>query len=93
VKRIAGPDSLAAILAGLDRCKRSRKWSDPDFVPHPTTWLNRDGWEDEPEPRQTAPSGPAEPVTDAERARRLRHYRDTGEWRDAWGTRPEDIAA
>jgi len=29
------------------------------------------------------------PATPEERARRLRHHRDTGEWRDAWGPRPE----
>lgn len=32
-------------------------------------------------------------VTEAEHLRRLRHFRDTGEWRDAWGSRPEEIAA
>ena len=24
-----------------------RAGTDPRFIPHPTTWLNRDGWEDE----------------------------------------------
>jgi hypothetical protein len=24
-----------------------------EFIPHPTTWLNRDGWEDDPLPERT----------------------------------------
>ena len=28
-------------------------WTDPKFIPHPTTWLNRHGWLDEPEPKKT----------------------------------------
>jgi len=38
----APPD---AILAGLNRWRQV--WTDPNFTPHPTTWLNRDGWADE----------------------------------------------
>lgn len=32
------------ILAGLARVSPHFK---PGFVPHPTTWLNRDGWDDQ----------------------------------------------
>ena len=40
---------LQAILAGLKRAKSSRDWvkDDGEFIPHPATWLNRAGWEDE----------------------------------------------
>lgn len=34
------------ILTGLLR--QVPAWTDPQYVPHPTTWLNRDGWLDEP---------------------------------------------
>ncbi len=40
------------ILAGEARAK----WpADPQFIPHPATWLNREGWLDEPSPA-TAPA-------------------------------------
>jgi hypothetical protein len=34
--------------AGLKRWKSSEQWTnDSDrFIPHPTTWLNREGWND-----------------------------------------------
>jgi uncharacterized protein YdaU (DUF1376 family) len=35
------------IMAGLERAKKSRQWQDPRFIPHPATWLNDKGWEDE----------------------------------------------
>jgi hypothetical protein len=54
------------ILAGLRRLLPS--WTDPQFIPHPTTWLNRDGWNDE----AAQPSGPTASLYDlAEQARRL----------------------
>lgn len=31
---------------------------DPEFIPHPTTWLNRDGWDDDLPTRPTASSRP-----------------------------------
>jgi hypothetical protein len=58
--------SAEDILTGLHRLIPS--WSDVRFTPHPTTWLNRDGWTDEP----TAPSGPIGNLHDlGEQARRL----------------------
>jgi len=39
------------VLSGLLRI--SPHWTNPRFIPHPTTWLNRDGWNDQiqsPEP-------------------------------------------
>ena len=41
IKRGAKPDDIAA---GLEHAQ----WNpEPRFQPHPTTWLNRDGWRDE----------------------------------------------
>lgn len=66
LKRISGPDPPGAILAGLERAKQSRKWrEEPEFIPHPRTWLHQGRWEDQPleatpherphnDPRQTA---------------------------------------
>ena len=44
-------DKIAGeVMAGLARMKRCQQWMKDggQFVPHPTTWLNRHGWEDEP---------------------------------------------
>lgn len=38
----------ATILAGLRRALTSRDFADPQYIPHPTTWLNQGRWEDEP---------------------------------------------
>jgi hypothetical protein len=47
LKRIVGPDPPGQILAGVERAKLSRQWSD-GFIPHPATWLNGGCWEDQP---------------------------------------------
>jgi len=46
--RIAEDDPLAVILAGIERALPG--WTDPDFIPHPSTWLNAGRWADEPPP-------------------------------------------
>ncbi|WP_087686790.1 replication protein [Pandoraea sp. PE-S2R-1] len=35
------------LMAGLERAKTLGQWSDPQFIPHPATWLNAGGWMDE----------------------------------------------
>lgn len=42
--------NLEGILSGLETCKTVWRDGDPKFIPHPATWLNREGWLDEPEP-------------------------------------------
>lgn len=34
------------ILAAIEKQKPT--WKDPQFIPHPATWLNRGSWDDEP---------------------------------------------
>jgi hypothetical protein len=54
------------ILTGLDRhlpaWRRLDRMGNGDKIPHPTTWLNRDGWGDDPPPTPSVsrPSKPAE---------------------------------
>lgn len=48
-------DQLAEMLAGLERCKAV--W-DPEFIPHPTTWLNQGRWMDVPTPDLPDSTGP-----------------------------------
>lgn len=45
MRRITEDDPLAVILAGIERALPG--WDDPQFIPHPATWLNAAGWEDE----------------------------------------------
>jgi hypothetical protein len=49
----AGSD--LAILEALERLAPTWARGDPKFIPHPTTWLNRDGWHDQPEPNGHKP--------------------------------------
>ena len=46
----AGPE---VIMAGLKRYLGCHQWSDPTKIPHASTWLNRQGWND------TPPAAPA----------------------------------
>jgi len=43
---------IEIILSAVQRAKTSRDWlkDSGQFIPHPATWLNRKGWEDEYEP-------------------------------------------
>ena len=47
-------ESIDMILASLERWKASRDWTKDggQFIPHPQTWLNREGWNDEVEPEK-----------------------------------------
>lgn len=40
----------STIIDGVKRYATDPNLPDPKFIPHPATWLNRDGWLDEPEP-------------------------------------------
>lgn len=50
LKRCTGPPDIMAGLAPWVAV-----WTDPKFIPHPTTWLTRDGWNDKPEPANVRP--------------------------------------
>jgi len=70
----AGDEPGLTILDGLHRVRPF--WADPEFIPHPTTWLGRDGWLDEPEPDACATGPPAFDLTkfEADRARMRAAY-------------------
>lgn len=38
------------VIDGAHRLAMDPNLPEKDFIPHPATWLNRDGWEDEPHP-------------------------------------------
>jgi hypothetical protein len=49
-RKVSCNEHLPAILSKLEILKRSHDWTKENgqFIPHPTTWLNREGWHDEP---------------------------------------------
>lgn len=47
------------IMFGLSQQLASMEAKEKQFIPHPATWLNREGWDDEPEePTGKASNGP-----------------------------------
>lgn len=46
--------TMEGIMAGLRRHLPCEQWADPTKIPHPSTWLNREGWNDE---VATSPAG------------------------------------
>ena len=38
---------LSVMLDAIERQKASAQWSDPQYIPHPSTWINQRRWEDE----------------------------------------------
>lgn len=49
---------LAAMLAAIDRQRKSDQWTKDggEFIPHPSTWLNQRRWEDTPADTPTPPN-------------------------------------
>ena len=37
---------LDVILAAIEQHKASAQWADPQFIPHPATWINQTRWND-----------------------------------------------
>ena len=56
VRLIGEPEPLAAMLAALQRVRPS--WRDPEFIPHPATWLNEERWSDGDAVAAAAPAPP-----------------------------------
>ena len=43
----ATPELLEIMLKAIEKQMVSHQWSDPQYIPHPATWLNGHRWEDE----------------------------------------------
>ena len=57
-KKINPSDKLfKEIMSGLERSKSSKQWQKDDgqYIPHPTTWLNQERWNDEDTPFSAKP--------------------------------------
>ena len=48
---------LNKMLDTISKFKKSRQWDNPQYIPHPYTWLNRGGWDDELESNDNFTSG------------------------------------
>lgn len=44
-----------AIVDAVLQQKTWPEWDDPKFVPHPSTWLNQERWNDERDPEPSRP--------------------------------------
>ena len=83
--------ALRAVAASkFCRGDSERGWrADLDFVCQPKSWRRLLEGFYGPTPPTPPAAASTLPVTPEQRAHRERHYRATGEWRDAWGARPE----
>ena len=50
------------MIKTLEEFKQSKQWSNPQYIPHPYTWLNRGGWDDELEVQDNFKSTPKNPI-------------------------------
>lgn len=52
------------MIEAVEEQKKSKQWSDPQYIPHPYTWLNQGRWEDEltPSKDNTFQSAPKNPI-------------------------------
>ena len=57
-------DLVQKMIEAVEEQKKSKQWSDPQYIPHPYTWLNQGRWEDEltPSKESTFQSAPKNPV-------------------------------
>ena len=55
--------TLEQMLEALEEHKGSEQWQDPQYIPHPSTWLNQERWDDEltPLPNQNQEEPPPPP--------------------------------
>lgn len=57
-------DLVQKMIEAVEDQKKSKQWSDPQYIPHPYTWLNQGRWEDELTPTKdsTFQSAPKNPI-------------------------------
>ncbi|MFZ0634324.1 MAG: hypothetical protein WA755_20260 [Candidatus Acidiferrales bacterium] len=63
---VKADDRWPEIMPGLEKWKACVQWLDPQFVPHPATFLNQKRWEDEP-PKAGSNGEPAWKARERER--------------------------
>lgn len=88
LKRGADPESLFAALRAYYR-QPDCLADEGKFAKAAHRIVANDRWRD----FLPAPDPPPRPADPAVLAHRAQHYRDTGEWKPAWGPKPQDLAA
>lgn len=81
------PDLIIAGARAFAAAEAKRGKIGTPYIPHSASWLNRRGWEDQSDQPLAATPSPAE--QDDQWRRRLKRWRDTGEWNGHWGNHPE----
>jgi len=59
---IANSNKLEDVMEGVRRMAADPNLPDKQFIPHPATWLNRSGWEDEAYPSKPLERGVKPPA-------------------------------
>ena len=73
------------IIAGAQRLATDPNLPERQYIPHPTTWLERDGWEDEPLPPRQQPRTFGEQKLDRINALTASYLQEGG---DPWTSEP-----
>ena len=73
------------IIAGAQRLATDPNLPERQYIPHPTTWLERDGWEDEPLPPRQQPKTFGEQKLDRINALTASYLQEGG---DPWTSEP-----
>lgn len=51
------PDQITDVMVGVERLRNDPNLPPAQYIPHPATWLNREGWEDDPYPKREQKPG------------------------------------
>jgi DNA-binding MarR family transcriptional regulator len=73
------------IMAGLSGAKQGGGWRDVKYIPHPSTWLNRDGWDDAP---AISVDNLPKKQNEIDWNNRVMLYHQDKTWLTHWGDRP-----
>lgn len=79
--RKTGPKRM---VDGARRFAEEMRETDPRFIPHPTTWLNRGGWDDEPLPPLPTIGPPAPEPPPVENITTIRLAKEAEAQKAAW---------
>lgn len=67
--KVSGPDPPGVLIAAMRRAAEGWRDEDPNFIPHPATWLNQERWTDEPiSPRNERPANEFRPLDPSRQA-------------------------
>lgn len=84
LSKIGAPDAHDTLMAALARIKPT--WTEPQFIPHPGTWLNQERWEDD----AAAPAvSDTSQWPDTRWRAALANFYELHIWGSVWGPTPD----